>query len=478
MTGAGTAPAAAAPPPSRAARARLERIFRAALAAVEPARLVRDACSVRAIAGPLRVVAAGKGAAPMAKGLLEMAGDGVLELLVVTKEGHGLELAAGRDAAASRLPSGIDLREAGHPLPDVRSAAAGRAARALAARCQAGESLVVLLSGGASALLTEPQPGLSQDDLIETTRVLLEAGADIHVLNSVRKHLTRVSGGRLARAAHGADRIVVLGLSDVPGDDPSTLASGPCSPDPTRFVDAVEGARACAAWPRLPAAVRAHLEAGVRGEVEETPKPDPAVGGSSPSSSSNASSSSGWDRVELQLLGSNATALRGAEEEARRLGLQTLRDPIGLTGEAREAGHRLACARPPGSGAPALVLAGGETTVHVRGPGRGGRSQEVALAAALRWAAAPPDGPVTLLAAGTDGTDGPTDAAGAFADAGTVRRGIGAGRSAAEALADNDAYGFFRAEGGLFVTGPTRTNVMDLVLIEWGGAAVVREPVA
>lgn len=423
-------------------RRRLEALFKAGLAAADPERLVAEAAGAVAPGAALRVLAVGKAAASMFRGFRGVRGDAIVEALVATKEGHGLE-------------GEPDPIFGGHPVPDARSAAVGERARALAARVQPQEHLVVLLSGGASALGAEPDASLSLDDLVRTTSTLLEAGLDIHGLNAVRKHLTRGSGGRLAEAASAAAGIHVLAISDVPGDSLATIGSGPCEPDPTTFADAIEAAHRVGAFEGLPEAVRRHLEAGRRGERAESPKP-------------------GVDwaaRVTSRVLASNATALEAVAAAARADGLPVHRADEPLAGEAREVGRRLADLPRRSPEVARLVIAGGETTVTVRGPGRGGRSQELALAAALDWDAggAPPD--ACLLAAGTDGTDGPTEAAGAFADPETVRRGREQGVEAALCLERNDSHGFFAREGGLFVTGPTRTNVMDLALVAWGFGA-------
>jgi glycerate-2-kinase len=277
---------------------------------------------------------------------------------------------------------------------------------------------------------------------------MLAAGAGIRELNTVRKHLVEVAGGRLARAAC-AGRIEVLVVSDVLGDPLDVIGSGPCTPDPTTFADALAVLAARVPGDRIPPRVLAHLEAGARGEREESPKPgDPH-----------------FARVRTTLVASIGAAMGAAEAAAREHGMRPIAVSAELQGEARVAGRRLAAFTRSIAPAnvPTCLLVGGETTVTVRGDGRGGRSQELALAAAIEMAGG--DG-VVLLAAGTDGSDGPTDAAGAFADGATVARGVSRGIDAARALAYNDSYGFFAREGGLFRTGPTGTNVMDLVLIE------------
>jgi glycerate-2-kinase len=383
------------------------------------------------------VVAAGKAAAAMAAALEQVAGDRIAGGVAVTKDGHGLPLER------------IALLEAAHPVPDARCERAAREVLAVARRAEPSSWLVVLLSGGASALLTAPLPGLAQEDLRRTTRALLLAGAPIRELNTVRKHLTAVSGGRLALATPAA-RVLVLALSDVLGDAEDVIGSGPCAADPTRFADAVDVLVGRGLLAQLPEAVRAQLEAGARGEREESPKPGAAA----------------FARVEFHVLASNRDALAAACAEAAALGLESRIVSGALEGEARTAGTRLgALGRASAPRRPLVLALGGETTVTVRGAGSGGRCQELALAAALALEGA---SGVTLLAAGSDGSDGPTDAAGAFADGGSVARGRAAGRDAAADLAANDAYGFFAAEGGLLRTGPTRTNVLDLVLIHIG----------
>jgi hydroxypyruvate reductase len=432
---------------SEGARARLDAIFRAALAAVDAeaavARQLRCDGAQLAIAGRavpeasrLVVLAAGKAAAAMAAGVEAVAADRIVAGLAVTKDGHGRALRR------------VAVRESSHPVPDARCEAAAREVLALASGAAPDDVLLVLLSGGASSLLACPQPGLDLDEIAATTAALLAAGADIHALNTVRKHLVEIAGGRLARAARTA-RVEVLVISDVLGDPLDVIASGPCTPDPSTFADAVAVLARHDLVERVPSRVRAHLEAGMRGERAESPKPgDPAL-----------------ERVQLTIVASLRDALHAAAAAARAQGLHPVVVSDALQGEARVAGRRFGalarCVAP--AAAPVCLLAGGETTVTVRGPGRGGRSQELALAAAFELAGLER---VTLLAAGTDGSDGPTDAAGAFADAATLARAAARGADASAALERNDAYPFFAAEGGLLRTGPTGTNVMDLVVIE------------
>lgn len=424
------------------AREQLEEILSAALAAVDARTCVREFVHCDGerlevggsiVPTPVGVVAVGKAAAAMAQAFEIAAGDAIAWGIAITKDGHGLSL------------SHHEVRESGHPIPDARSE---RAAREVAARIRdpdSAKTLIVLLSGGASALWACPRGDVTAADLARTTRALLASGADIEDMNTVRKHLTELSGGRMAREAR-ASRIVVLAMSDVIGDRLDVIASGPCTPDPTTFADALRVLARYGLRERVPSAVRAHLEAGARGECEETPKPgDPLFG-----------------RVAQFVVASNRRALAAAARAAAAAGSLPLIVSEALAGEAREVGRRFAAlSRSIRSERPVCLLAGGETTVQIRGRGRGGRNQELALAAALALEGA--DG-VDLLAAASDGSDGPTDAAGAFADGRTTARGRALGIDAQASLDDNDSYRYFAAEGGLLRTGPTRTNVMDLTI--------------
>jgi glycerate-2-kinase len=428
------------------ARERLETWLAAALAAVDAGAAVarqvaRDADGTLRVAGepvpagaPLRLIAAGKAAVPMARAFLGAAGP-VAAGGVFTKDGHGGPV------------DGLPVHETAHPVPDGRSERAGRACLALAAAAGPDDVLVVLLSGGASSLLACPAEGLALSDLAATTEALLASGADIEETNCVRKHLSALAGGQLARAFGGA-ALHLLAVSDVPGDRLDVIGSGPCSADPSRFADALAVLASRGIEGRVPAAVREHLGAGARGERPDTPAPgDPSLA-----------------RVHARVIARNADALTAAAEAARRDGLRVALDPEALAGEAAEAGPALvARARAAAGSAPLLWLAGGETTVTFERAGRGGRNMELALAAAC---AIEGDGRVSLLAAGTDGSDGPTDAAGAFADGGSVARGRASGLDARDALARHDSYTFWASEGGLLRTGPTGTNVMDVAFVE------------
>lgn len=427
---------------SEADRQLLRELFRAGLAAVEPGGALRAAiarsgagCEVAGIPiepGRCSVIAAGKAAVAMARAWHASVGPPRAGILVARERGAA--------------PPGWEAHVAGHPLPDPASAAAGARVLRVATQTAREDALVVLLSGGASALLSAPLAGLALADLRTLTEQLLRSGAEIGELNCVRKHVNAVSGGRLALATP-AREIAVLALSDVLGDDLATIGSGPCAPDPSTFADAAEVLQRRGLWDSAPPAIRAHLARGMRGEIAESPKPGDAQ----------------FERVRSCVIASNRTALDAVLAAARARGLEVTLASAALRGEARELGRELVGrARALRGGRDALLVAGGEASVSVRGTGRGGRCQELALGAALALAG---ERDLTLLAAGTDGSDGPTDAAGAFADGGTLERGAGARADAHAALRDNDAHAFFAREGGLLRTGPTGTNALDLVLV-------------
>ncbi|MCG6908295.1 MAG: glycerate kinase [Desulfobacteraceae bacterium] len=430
-------------------RSHARAIFEAGLAAVDPQTCIRRALRLEGgrllaggqdvalpAAGRVLVVGAGKASALMARAVEELLGPRVWGGLVVVKYGHG--------AALDR----VQIREAGHPLPDDAGRAGAAAVFDLARQAGAGDLVLCLISGGGSALLPLPVEGIDLKAKQATTELLLASGATIHEVNAVRKHLSRIKGGGLARAAAPA-RVVALILSDVVGDDLDVIASGPTAADPTTFGDGLRILRRYGLLAKVPPAVRRHLKRGAAGEAAETPKPGDPV----------------FERVRNLLVGGNRDALLAAAAKGRALGYNTVVLSSMLEGEAREAGRfisRIAReARHSGNPAPppACILCGGETTVTVRGGGRGGRNTELALAAALDIAGE--DG-LMVLSAGTDGSDGPTDAAGAFADWKTLARAQEAGLDPARFLDENDSYRFFDRLGDLLKTGPTRTNVMDL----------------
>jgi hydroxypyruvate reductase len=378
----------------------------------------------------------------MAAAVEGILGERVTRGVVVTKYGH-------RHATRT-----IRVHEAGHPVPDAAGLAGAEAildqVRALAAQ----DLVLFLISGGGSALSPAPVPGVTLAEKQALTKALLACGADIREMNTIRKHLSRLKGGQLARAAQPA-RVLSLILSDIVGDPLDAIASGPTAPDPTTYQDALGILDRYRLRGEVPASIRARLEAGARGEVPETPKPDDPL----------------FARVTSVIVGSNIQALEAARAEAGRVGLAPMILSSSIEGETRDVARvHAAIAReirstgnplPP----PACVISGGETTVTLRGSGTGGRSQEFALAAALDIAGL---SRVVILAGGTDGTDGPTDAAGAIVDGETCARAAALGLDPRAALQANDSYPFFRALGDLLVTGPTNTNVMDVRLVMVG----------
>lgn len=360
----------------------------------------------------------------------------------------GLVAAPGRPAAVDLGP--LEWMRAGHPEPDAGSLAAGRRALALAERVAGDGLLVLLLSGGASAALAAPAPGVGLADKIRATQLLLRAGLPIDRINCVRKHLSAIKGGWLAAAARGA--AVTLAISDVVGpvpDDPAVIGSGPTAPDPTRYADALETVEDSGIRAEFPPAALRALEEGLQGRRPETPKPgDPRLRG-----------------ARTLVIGSRLDALEAAARHAAGLGYHVVTLPAPVVGEARAAAvEHLDRAAAAGVRRPACILSAGETTVAVRGPGRGGRNQEFALAAAVRLAAG--GGVAGLISVGSDGIDGPTDAAGATVDTTTLARARARGlRDPAHYLDRNDSYAFFEQLGDLVRTGPTATNVGDLQVL-------------
>ncbi|MFN8481488.1 MAG: DUF4147 domain-containing protein [Anaerolineae bacterium] len=424
----------------------------AALAAVEPAAAVR--AHVRREADTLIIdgrrydmaafdrvfiVGAGKASAPMAAALADSLGDRLTGGWVNVKYGHELDV------------PGVTIHPAGHPVPDAAGVTGSDAIARIVAAAGARDLILCAISGGGSALTPLPVAGVSLADLQVTTDVMLRSGATINELNCLRKHLDRLKGGGMARLA-GEATLVALILSDVVGNPLDVISSGPTVPDTTTFADVARILDERALWERLPASVAAHLRAGLAGEVPDTPKAgDPA-----------------FARVQNVIVGSNGQAAAAALAVARAHGLNTLLLSTYVEGEAREVARVCAAiAREMADTGqpiprPACVVLGGETTVTVRGAGKGGRNQELALAAAPGLAGLDN---VMLLTLATDGTDGPTDAAGAFVDGTTMRRAAALGLDGARYLADNDAYTFFERLGDLLITGPTRTNVNDLTFI-------------
>jgi hydroxypyruvate reductase len=345
----------------------------------------------------------------------------------------------------------IRLVEAGHPVPDERGEAAAKKIRALAQSATGEDLVLVLVSGGGSALTPAPAPPITLADKQAVTRLLLAAGATINQLNAVRKHCSLLKGGQLARAAAPA-RVEALLLSDVIGDPLDVIASGPTTPDVSAFAEALAILDRFGLREQAPRSIVERLERGARGEIPETPKRGDPI----------------FERVRNTVIGNNALVVEAAAARARALGFNARVLTRALEGEAREVARRFVeMAREIKAGrgpiaAPACLIAGGETTVTVRGKGKGGRCQEFALAAALAMEGIED---AVVLAAGTDGTDGPTDAAGAIADGQSVARARAQDLDPAARLAENDSHPIFSSLGDLVMTGPTNTNLLDLYLV-------------
>ncbi len=422
---------------TEALRQRAGEIFRAGVAAADPVASTASALGeldLRAAAGGrVTVLAVGKAAFGMAGAAVQALGDRVRpsDVLLVT-----------HDEAVG--PARLEALRSGHPLPDVRGFAAAREIERRAAALGGDDLALVLISGGASALLPAPAPGIGLEEKLEVTRRLLRGGATIHELNAVRKHLSTTKGGGLLRQLRPA-RVTTLALSDVIDDDPSVIGSGPTAPDPSAFADALAVLERCGVARSCPASVRTRIEAGISGHLQETPKPgDPAFNG-----------------AIYRIVGGNRTSVRAM---AAASGSAVEIEPEPLEGQAREVGAALA--KRFAASAPSAYVAGGETTVTVRSGGSGGRNQELALAFALEAARAPLADRQNwvFLAAGTDGRDGPTDAAGGIVDASTVRRIRRAGIDPIAALDDNDSYRALDAGDALLRTGATGTNVADVAV--------------
>ncbi len=338
--------------------------------------------------------------------------------------------------------AGIEVLAGSHPLPDQRSVDATMGLLRALAQGWRRQPLLVLISGGASSLLVQPRPPVTLEEKMDVTRRLLACGAPIAAVNTVRKHLSLVKGGGLLRH-RGGRPVQTLLLSDVVGDDPSVIGSGPTVADPTTYADAAAVLARYGLFEQVAPAVRTLLGRGMRGEVEETLKPTDRLAAGATET----------------VIGTNRLALDAAAAAARQLGYATVVRAAPLTGDTSAAAE-LWVSELPGQGDRArwCAIAGGETTVVVRGPGRGGRNQEFALAMARPLAGTG----VAVLSAGTDGIDGPTDAAGAFVDGATQARAEACGLAVDRALATNDSYPFFDQLGDLLRTGPTGTNVMDV----------------
>jgi glycerate 2-kinase len=438
-------------------RSQAQELFRASLRRVDPYEAVRrfvridgknlfldqegesaTALDLQAF-GRVFVVGGGKATAPMARAVEDIFGERISKGIINVKYGFTEELLR------------TELIEAGHPLPDQKGVEGARKIVDLLKSAGEGDLIFSLISGGGSALLPLPAGTITLAEKQALTKKLLECGASIEEINAIRKHISLSKGGQLARAAFPATTVNLM-LSDVVGDKMDVIASGPFVPDQSTFKEAwaiIEKYELTG----IPESIRSHLQKGLEGKIQETPKTGDVV----------------FSLVRNRIVGSNLLALDAAKEEAEHMGYSALILSSMVEGETKEIAraHTAIAKEILASGqplrAPACVISGGETTVTIRGQGLGGRNQEFCLAAALDLMDLPPR--VVILSGGTDGNDGPTPAAGAIVDKQTVQRGIQAGMKAAEYLRNNDSFHFFEKTGELLVTGPTKTNVMDVRLV-------------
>jgi hydroxypyruvate reductase len=428
----------------------LEDIFTAGVKAVDPERAVQkyvrrqgnqlfvgDCSYILDTYRRIFLIGAGKGTAPMAKALEDILGERLTKGLIIVKYGHGIPLEK------------TQILEAAHPIPDDAGLRATEELLKLAQECTKEDLILCAFSGGGSALLPAPLFPITLDQKQATTRLLLACGATIDEINAIRKHLSRSKGGWLAKEAYPAT-IVSLLLSDVIGDRLDVIASGPTVPDESTYSDCIKIIDRYKLSDRLPKSVTDYFIKGAAGSLPETPKAGDPV----------------FSHVQNLIVGNNRESLLAAQERALSLGYNTIVLSSQIEGEAREVaqvfgaiGKEISQANLPIS-PPACIIAGGETTVTIQGRGKGGRSQELALACAIAidgW------GGISLLSAGTDGTDGPTDAAGAIVNGTTCKRARQTNLYPRDFLLANDSYTFFESLGGLLKTGPTRTNVMDII---------------
>jgi len=440
-------------------------IFYAALKAVDPYNAVKlYTDKIRSVYQNgsfkrLIVIGFGKAAYSMAKAMEDNFGDSIDTGIVIAKYGHATEQQNNRTAEqqeinysllrATALLRYCSIFEAGHPAPDENGLRGTEEIVRLLKNADENTLVVCLVSGGGSALLVSPCEGISLIEKQEITELLLKAGADIYELNTVRKHISKVKGGRLTEIAYPA-KIISLILSDVVGDRLDVIASGPTAPDKTTYSNALTVLEKYRLIDNAPRKIIEILQKGAEGIINETPKEGNTI----------------FDNVENIIIGSNRKALEAAKEKAESLGLQTEIISSEITGEARKVGKWLAdiarSKRSNSSNRLNCLISGGETTVTVKGNGIGGRNMELALSFAMEIEGV--DG-ITLLSAGTDGTDGPTDAAGAIVDGGTVKKARAIGLNPEEYLNNNDSYNFFKKIDELLVTGPTGTNVMDIQIM-------------
>ena len=434
-----------------------KRIFSRALSAVNPSKILKDGIRIEEsrlwirIEGNLEkvfdlnafqkifLVGTGKASNSMALAVEEIFGDRISKGVITTKYGHLLPLKR------------TEIIEAGHPIPDQKGYEGAKKIQRLLKESGQKDLVILLLSGGGSALLPFPVDGIELKEKQEATQLLLDCGADIKEINTIRKHISRMKGGWLAKWAYPSTVIGFI-LSDVVGDPLDVIGSGPTVPDPSTFEEATKILKKYDLLNKISLSIQEHLQLGKEGKAEETPKPGDAV----------------FEKVYNMIIGSNIIALRAAEKEATSLGFNTLILSSSIVGGTREAArfHTAIAKEIISSGnpipKPACILSGGETTVTIKGNGLGGRNQEFALAGAIEISGIEK---VVLLSGGTDGSDGPTDATGAVADHATVLRAESMGLDPKVHLENNDAYPFFKKLGDLLITGPTHTNVMDVRII-------------
>lgn len=427
-------------------------IFNNALQAVEPGAAVKRYCKFDgeslfigdqayhlAQYKHLFVIGTGKATAPMALAVEDILGQRISEGIITVKYDHTADLRR------------IRLMEAGHPLPDENGIHGANTILNLAKKSGKEDLILCLISGGGSALLPLPYDGITLTDKQDAIKVLLSCGAAIHEINALRKHTSRIKGGRLAQAAYPAT-LVSLILSDVVGDDLDVIASGPTVPDSSRFKDCMKILNRYQIKNKIPKSILNHIESGISNKIPETPKADDPA----------------FKRTQNLIIGSNIESLAAAREKAESLGYDVILLSSMIEGETRHIAHAhgaiareiLKTGNPLSP--PACILSGGETTVTITGNGRGGRNQEFALAAALDITG---EKNIVVLSGGTDGNDGPTDAAGAVSDTYTIKQAEDLGLDPDAFLANNDSYHFFQKMNSLLITGPTNTNVMDVRIV-------------
>jgi glycerate 2-kinase len=426
-------------------------IWEAAFERADPGRCIREALTFRngelfikgkafPLNGRLYVIGAGKASAKMAQATEEILGDAITGGIVVTKYGHGLPVER------------IKIVEAGHPIPDLAGVRAVARTRDLLSRLNKNDTVLCLISGGGSALWPAPASPVTLDEIQDVTGHLLRAGATIHELNAVRKHLSAIKGGQLVQWASPA-RVISLIVSDVVGDSLDFIASGPTVPDTTSFPGALNIVQQYDI--KVPSGVADRLHRGAAGEVPETPKPGARL----------------FENVDNVSIANNRVLVDAACDQAKQLGFQTLILGTEVEGEAKEIARFYAAIAREIAGAghpvkpPACVLGAGETTVTVRGHGLGGRNQEMALAWAIAVSARPPSAECCFASIASDGTDGPTSAAGGLVDPFTCSRAVELGMIPSQYLRENDSSNFLKSTGDLIVTGPTQTNLMDLQIL-------------